>query len=59
MRLAFSKGGTVVIVEEYPNAVKPLLQGDIDNYTKTVLDGLNGRAFVDDKQVIYTTASKS
>ena len=59
VRLAFSKGGTVVIVEEYPNAVKPLLQGDIDNYTKTVLDGLNGRAFVDDKQVIYTTASKS
>jgi Holliday junction resolvase RusA-like endonuclease len=28
------------------------LLGDIDNYTKTVLDGLNDVAWADDKQVI-------
>jgi len=27
------------------------LSGDIDNYAKTVLDALNGKAWVDDKQI--------
>lgn len=32
--------------------VKPTaLRGDIDNYVKSIMDGLNGVAYVDDKQV--------
>ena len=27
------------------------LRGDVDNYTKSILDGLNNVAYVDDKQV--------
>jgi len=29
----------------------PTLRGDVDNYAKSILDGLNGVAYVDDKQV--------
>ena len=35
----------------------PLL-GDIDNYAKSILDGLNGVAFDDDKQVRYLKVVK-
>lgn len=30
---------------------RKLLRGDIDNYTKLVLDALNGRAWLDDRQI--------
>lgn len=30
--------------------------GDIDNYLKTVLDGLNGIAWLDDRQIMRLTA---
>ncbi len=33
------------------NAIKPTKKPDIDNITKAVLDGLNGVAYMDDKQV--------
>ena len=33
------------------------LRGDLDNYVKTV-DGLNGIAWSDDKQVVHITADK-
>jgi Holliday junction resolvase RusA-like endonuclease len=38
---------------------KITLRGDIDNYVKTVLDGLNGTAWEDDIQVVEVTAVKS
>jgi crossover junction endodeoxyribonuclease RusA len=35
------------------------LRGDIDNYVKSVLDGLNGIAFTDDSLVLAVKARKS
>lgn len=35
------------------------LRGDVDNYAKSILDGLNGVAFEDDKQVYVLKVSKS
>lgn len=53
---------TICVTEEYAMIdVEPVegivmkdikLRGDIDNYAKTLLDGLNGQAWVDDAQVI-------
>jgi crossover junction endodeoxyribonuclease RusA len=34
------------------------LRGDVDNYIKTIMDGLNGVAWTDDKQVHYVEAWK-
>lgn len=33
--------------------------GDIDNYVKAVLDGLNGVAYLDDRQVVQVFATKA
>lgn len=34
------------------------LRGDIDNYAKTILDALNGVAWVDDRQITHLTIIK-
>ena len=34
-------------------------RGDIDNYTKLILDSLNGRAWLDDKQIMRLRVVKS
>jgi Holliday junction resolvase RusA-like endonuclease len=34
------------------------LRGDLDNYVKLLMDGLNGVAWLDDKQVHIINASK-
>jgi Holliday junction resolvase RusA-like endonuclease len=34
------------------------LRGDLDNYVKSLLDGLNGVAYEDDKQVVNLKAFK-
>nr|DAT25501.1 MAG TPA: Endodeoxyribonuclease RusA [Caudoviricetes sp.] len=36
----------------------PVVKPDIDNYVKSVLDGLNGVLFVDDKQIVDFRAVK-
>lgn len=35
------------------------LRGDVDNYAKTILDSLNGIAYVDDKQITHLTMEKA
>lgn len=40
------------------NKVKPLKKPDLDNVIKIILDGLNGVAYEDDKQVVQITAYK-
>lgn len=39
-------------------AILPTIKADIDNIAKAVLDGLNGVAWLDDKQVVILTAQK-
>lgn len=38
--------------------IRPSVRPDIDNLVKIILDGLNGVAFMDDKQVVELTAAK-
>lgn len=38
-----------VEIETYDDDEPSKLRGDIDNYVKSILDGLNGTAFTDDK----------
>jgi Holliday junction resolvase RusA-like endonuclease len=52
LRVVFSSNRIEVTVtamsEEMPISK---LRGDLDNYVKTLMDGLNGAAWLDDKQV--------
>lgn len=38
--------------------IRPTSRPDVDNLVKIILDGLNGVAFLDDKQVVELYASK-
>jgi Holliday junction resolvase RusA-like endonuclease len=57
VELSFTKDGIEVCVRELPDAKSPL-RGDLDNYVKAVLDGLNAVAFGDDRTVLRITAEK-
>jgi crossover junction endodeoxyribonuclease RusA len=59
VQLIFNQDGTAVIVTPLPLDMKSGLRGDLDNLAKTVLDGLNGVAWGDDRQVLKITAVKA
>ena len=46
------------VTEMEANLQKPAKRPDIDNLIKAVLDGLNGVAYFDDKQVVAISAAK-
>jgi crossover junction endodeoxyribonuclease RusA len=56
--VVFRSNEIEVTVEQYPDG-SSRLRGDVDNYLKTVMDGLNGVAWLDDKQVFAVEAEKT
>jgi crossover junction endodeoxyribonuclease RusA len=57
MRAKFTSKGTEVTVGVYDGEASKL-RGDIDNYVKLVMDGLNGTAYEDDNQIVYLEVYK-
>jgi len=55
---SFTPQGTVVTVTPVEGEASKL-RGDLDNYVKLLMDGLNGVAWLDDKQVTVIGAVKS
>ena len=53
----FTPEGTTVTVTPV-EGTQSKLRGDLDNYVKLLMDGLNGVAWLDDKQVIVVRAEK-
>ena len=56
----FTKEGINLTVSEISEGTlnKSTLRGDLDNYVKLLMDGLNGVAWQDDKQVKIIIATK-
>lgn len=57
VQCVFSPSGTEVKVTPI-EATTSKLKGDLDNYVKLLMDGLNGVAWLDDKQVHSIKAEK-
>jgi Holliday junction resolvase RusA-like endonuclease len=58
VELTFTKDSIEVCVRALDADRKSPLRGDVDNYAKSVLDGLNVVAFGDDRRVLRLTAEK-
>jgi len=51
--LIFDNDKTEITIQSVQDESNPSkLRGDIDNYAKSVLDGLNGIAYTDDRQIV-------
>ena len=59
IEVCFYPDHTTVTVGESTDQPVCKLRGDIDNYVKTLMDGLNGVAWLDDKQVYKVVAYKA
>lgn len=57
--LMFDEDSTAVVVEPFEASEKMSIHGDLDNYVKTVMDGLNRVAWDDDVQVVKIEAVKA
>ena len=58
VNIVFMKDKFEVTVASTDKYEPTKLRGDIDNYVKAVLDGLNGKAFIDDKYIRKMTVVK-
>ena len=54
MTIDYHTNGLYLVIEDQPGFERPkyLRRGDIDNFGKAVLDGLQGAAYEDDKTII-------
>jgi Holliday junction resolvase RusA-like endonuclease len=59
VEIVLAADGVDIVVRELDPESRSALRGDVDNYVKSCLDGLNGAAFPDDKQVFVVRASKT
>jgi Holliday junction resolvase RusA-like endonuclease len=57
MTAIFTSTGTTVTVG-IADSEGSKLRGDIDNYVKLIMDGLNGVAYDDDNQIVYLEVYK-
>ena len=57
--LMFDEDSTAIVVEPFEMLEKVSIRGDLDNYVKLVMDGLNGVAWDDDSQVVRIEAVKA
>lgn len=58
VEITLHKDSIDVQIEDRPEPVV-YLRGDVDNYAKLVLDGLNGAAYDDDSQITELTIRKA
>ena len=56
MSVTFTKDKITITLSEMQG--QSSLRGDIDNYVKSIMDGLNGVAYKDDGQVLNLKAHK-
>ncbi len=56
LSMVFNKDNMVITIKEI--RAESSLRGDLDNYIKSIMDGLNGAAYEDDKCVLDIKAFK-
>ncbi len=56
LNITFTKDNITIAISEVK--AESSLRGDVDNYIKSIMDGLNGVAYKDDGQVLNIRAHK-